>query len=361
MATDFGTYEGHRILSEAGTRLADRIQKGFQFKKTAELDERKRRDLAKRYDHLNVLSDAQSKEIHDMLPFRQDKMAANTADLRSTTSRRDTLTPYEVNRMQAQTHHVGALGDQVDQATGMSEHNFDRQKADELRGDIGEDIKRKYYTEMSQKLEDFDIYDENIGELRGDAVPLILQAIENTYPTDIMELDPDGKLHIDDVTKIGDDLHRLYTDEVMNRMMTEFSKAGLNKRQIRQLIEANPEMKGTIDSFYRQGLGVNPKEGSSGMSALEDAMYGIPNSQEQYRSTEQALQGYGEDRWGRNKVNVTEDPVSGVIKLQEEDFFWGGDDEYTVDFESDGRPFIRGSDNQRVYLDDHDKLYDEFE
>jgi hypothetical protein len=328
MSVDFGTYEGHRILSDAATKLADRVQSGFQFKEEMQLDEKKRKDQAKRWDHQNLVSDAQARDIH------------------STASRRDLLAPSELAEMQAgtqQTRHI----------TDKSEHNFLRQQIDEGKADLTEDIRRKYYDEMSTKLKDFDIYDEEVGEMRGEAIPMLLQAIENTYPKDIMELDPEGKLDLQQVTDIGADIHKLYTNEVMSRMVNELSKAGLDKSQIDQLVGENPELRGALDSFYREGMGVNPADDAT-FNPIEKGLYGDNSVHGNLSYVENAITNLP-DKF--DNVEISQDPVSGVVTLEESDFF--DNDEYTVNFDG-RRPYIM-EDNKKVYLDDHDALYEAFE
>jgi len=336
MATDFGTYEGHRILSDAATKLADRVQSGFQFKEQMQQDEKKRKDQAKRWDHQNLVSDAQARNIH------------------STANRRDLLAPTELSEMQAGIDSTRAGTDQTRHITDKSEHNFLRQQINENKADLTEDIRRQYYDEMSTKLKDFDLYDEEAGEMRGEAIPMLLQAIENTYPKDIMELDPEGKLDLQQINDIGGDIHKLYTNEVMSRMVNELSKAGLDKSQIDQLVGENPELQGALDSFYREGMGVNPGDDSSGLNPIEKGLYGDNSAAGQLGRVENAITNLP-DKF--DNVAISQDPVSGVVTLEESDPF--SNDEYTVNFDGN-RPYII-EDNKKVYLDDHDGLYEAFE
>ena len=92
----------------------------------------------------------------------------------------------------------------------------------------------------------------------------MVQAIDNAYPQDIAKLDPNGKLDLSNINDIGADVQKLYTNETMNRVMSEISQAGLTKEQIQELIDSDPKIKGYFDAFYRQGLGVNQEDNSYG-------------------------------------------------------------------------------------------------
>lgn len=444
MSINYGTYEGHRILSDAATKLADRVQKGFQFKKTIELDERKRRDYAERMRHQNLLTDAQARhEGERQLKTEQEWMKiqkmtpAEYADLRSVTGERDTLLPPRVrqldatsenilsqarardeevkaniesqtrarneeeryniesqtrardeeqrDRIRAQTGNIQSqtnerdqlLGPRIDQteattqgiesrtegqhlANEVSQHNFGRQILDEERADTVKEINKQYYAEMSKKLEDFDLYDEELGELRGDAVPMLLQAIENTYPQDIMKLDPDGKLQLDDYTKIGDNLHNLYNQEIVSRMTNELSKAGLDRAQIEILIQnaelKNPEIKGAFDSFYREGLGLEPKSPSTGLGPLEEALYGVDSIENQFSKVNTAIDALDQDQ--REDLTIEQDDF-GTIKIIDDDHYMSPDDTFVVSFGDKGRPYINYK-GKKVYLDSQE-IYDAFD
>ena len=446
MSINYGTYEGHRILSDAATKLADRVQKGFQFKKTIELDERKRRDYAERMRHQNLLTDAQARhEGERQLKTEQEWMKiqkmtpAEYADLRSVTGERDTLLPPRVrqldatsenilsqarardeevkaniesqtrarneeeryniesqtrardeeqrDRIRAQTGNIQSqtnerdqlLGPRIDQteattqgiesrtegqhlANEVSQHNFGRQILDEERADTVKEINKQYYAEMSKKLEDFDLYDEELGELRGDAVPMLLQAIENTYPQDIMKLDPDGKLQLDDYTKIGDNLHNLYNQEIVSRMTNELSKAGLSREDIEIIVQnaemKNPEIKGAFDSFYREGLGKEPKSPTTGLGPLEEALYGVDSIENQFNKVNKAIDDMT-DMDVREDLTIEQDDFGSIKIIDDDSWFRGPDDEYVVSFGDRGRPYIK-YDGKNVYLDSQE-IYDAFD
>ena len=488
MSINYGTYEGHRILSDAATKLADRVQRGYQFRKSNELDERKRRDYAERMRHQNLLTDAQARhEGERQLKTEQEWMKiqkmtpAEYADLRSVTGERDTLLPPRVRQLDATSENILSqarardeevkaniesqtrarneeeryniesqtrardeeqrdrtiaetgdiysrtrardeetrdriiaetsdvqsrtrardeeerdrtiaqtgniqsqtserdqlLGPRIDQtvattqgiesrtegqhlANEVSQHNFGRQILDEERADTVKEINKQYYAEMSKKLEDFDLYDEELGELRGDAVPMLLQAIENTYPQDIMKLDPDGKLQLEDYTKIGDNMHNLYNQEIVSRMTNELSKAGLDRAQIEILIQnaelKNPEIKGAFDSFYREGLGLEPKSPSTGLGPLEEALYGVDSIENQFSKVNTAIDALDQDQ--REDLTIEQDDF-GTIKIIDDDHYMSPDDIFVVSFGDKGRPYINYK-GKKVYLDSQE-IYDAFD
>lgn len=514
MAVNFGTYEGHRILSDAATKLADRVQKGYQFKKQNELDERKRRDYAERMRHQNLLTDAQTRhegerqlkteqewrkiqtmtpaeyanvrsitgerdtlldprvrnldattsniqsqerardeelkrdiesrtrardeeeryniesqtrsrdeemrdrtiaetgDIHsrtrardeetrdriiaetgdvqsrtrareeeerdrtiaqtgniqsqqrerdELLGPRIDQTIATTGDIRSRTDERDTLLGPRRDQVVATTEGIQSRTEGQDISNNVTSHNFGRQQIDEARHDQIKDISNQYYKEMSQKLEDFDLYDEELGELRGEAVPMLLQAIENTYPQDIMSLDPDGKLSLQDYTSVGDNLHKLYNQEIVSRMTNELSKAGLDRNQIEVLIQnaemKNPQIKGAFDSFYREGLGKEPKSPTTGLGPLEEALYGVDSVENQFSKVTEAINSMT-DLDVQEDLTIEQDDF-GTIKVIDDDGMFNPNDEYVVSFGDRGRPYIKYK-GENVYLDSQE-IYDAFD
>lgn len=432
---DYGTYEGHRIISDAAQKTADRIQRGFQFKKQNELDERKRkdtlehiRDQGTRMKHLNTLTDKQVWEIGQMTPEtirnirsqvteRDTLLNPRVKNILSAITERDTLLPHRVERVDAetgnilstarardeeekeytesQTRNIGSTiterdtllpgrKEQIDATTGNiisqtdyrddtqtpfteaqtsgmiqsqehQEHDFDRQKIDENKADLTENIRRRYYMNMSEKLDDLDIYDEDAGEFRGDAAALLVEAIDNSYPQDIAKLDPNGKLDLRQINDVADDVHKLYSTEAMNRVMSEVSKANLTKEQLQSLIESDPRVKGYFDAFYRQGLGVN-QEGSTYGPLGEALGYGENmglSRDEQFAKVDDMLLNI--PHGDRLFTQLNDD---GQVEIVEEDFF--NNDEYTVKWDK-GKPYIVGDDNNQIYLDEQDKLIAEFD
>ena len=429
---DFGTYEGHRIMSDAAQKTADRIQRGHQFRLQNELDERSRkdslehiRDQGVRMDHLNTLTDKQVWEIGQMTPENirnirsqiterdtlldprvknilstvkeRDTLRDPTAEnIKSQTNERDTLLDPRVQQLDAQTDNLISTARARDeeqkaltqantrdatsrtdyrdesqtpntdaQTSGMiqsqeqQEHNFQRQQIDENKADLTENIRKEYYMRMSDKLDDLDIYDEDANEFRGDAAALMVQAIDNAYPQDIAKLDPNGKLDLSNINDIGADVQKLYTNETMNRVMSEISQAGLTKEQIQELIDSDPKIKGYFDAFYRQGLGVNQEDNSYG--PLTEALgYGANTrltKDQQFDKVDDYLKNLPHDDRVYTQLND-----NGQVEIVEEDMAMGSlnDDTYTVKWDK-GKPYIVGDENKQIYLDDQEELVAEFD
>ena len=310
------------------------------------------------------------RERDKLLDPRYKRIKTETRDIKSRTKERDRLREPRRDQIEATTGNIESQTDYRDdvqtphteaQTSGMvqsqehQEHDFERQIIDENRADKTEEIRKKYYMDMADKLDDLDIYDEEAGELRGDAAALLVQAIDNAYPKDIAQLDPEGKLNLDNINDIGADVQRLYTTEAMNRVMSEMSQAGLSKQEIQKLIDQDPRVKGYFDAFYRQGLGVN-QEGSTYGPLGEALGYG-PN---QPLSRDQQF-----DRVDDLLINIPHDDKittqlgdNGQVQIVESD--WGPDDTYTVKWDK-GKPYIVGDKNKQIYLDDQDQLVAEFD
>jgi len=361
-------------------RARDEEEKYYTEAQTRNVESQKRerdRLLEPRYDQIRTETrdiKSRTKERDRLREPRRDQVIATTDDIVSRTDERDTLLPGRKEQIDATTGNIISQTDYRDdvqtpltqaQTSGLvqsqehQEHDFQRQLIDENRADKTEEIRKKYYMDMADKLDDLDIYDEDAGEFRGDAAKMLVQAIDNAYPKDIAQLDPEGKLNLDNINDIGADVQRLYTTEAMNRVMSEVSKAGLSKEQIQQLIDSDPQVKGYFDAFYRQGLGVN-QEGSNYGPLGEALGYG-PNQplsrDQQFDKVDDLLINLPHSDRVYSKLGD-----DGQLQIVEEDAGWGSmnDDEYTVKWDK-GKPYIVGDGNKQIYLDDQDQLVAEFD
>ena len=336
---NFGTYEGHRILTDGMNRTMERAAKRYEFDKAQKLEHAKARQQKER-------------DIEKARQF-DEQMAENQRQFN--------------------------VGDERAQFT------FDQAK----KGVADEELKKEAAKYMLGQAtsNDYTMIDPKTGGLIPENVKSLLsKGLDNTYIQDVLAKFPG--LSADEAEKIAGDAHRRGGQRLQDEMVGRFTKAGWDQDDIQSNIEA-AGLTPYMDDYYRRSLGINPDSDSfTPTNTIQEALYN------QYKKPEVGPEKLSSIRYDNKSTSKTEenqlmkalgkfkdyskfqssaifddvDDVQisqnskGEWTLREEDAVF--DDEYKIEFDDKG-PYVTaglfqgpGGKGSKIYLNNTETFED---
>ena len=324
---NFGTYEGHRLLTSAMDKTVDRISRKYEV------------------DEANRLKNAQMRM--DQEKFAEEKRQ------------------FDVNNQ-------------------YKEFAFDEMKKNIDREETGRNVAKDLLGDI--RPDSYSIIDPETGLLRDrETVANILSGpLGKTYIEDVNRLAPD--ISIEKQEQIASDTSRRHGQRVMDSIIGELSKNNMTMDDLATHLEAS-DLTGNMDDYLRRAMGINPDdEATINANPLLKALYGTiydqskigsasdygitstrhddtSKSKSQENMLMKAMEKFGkyskdESSWysdDSDEINISQGS-DGSWTLKEKDVL--SDDEYKIEFDDKG-PFVKsGWAGKKIYLNNSEQFED---
>jgi len=324
---NFGTYEGHKLLTSAMDKTVDRISRKYEV------------------DEANRLKNAQMR-------MDQEKFAEQKRQ-------------FDVN----------------DQYKKFA---FDETKKLIEREEIGRNVAKDLLGDI--RPDSYSIIDPETGLLRDrETVANILSGpLDKTYIKDVLDRAPD--LSVDKAEAIASSTSRRHGQRVMDSIIGDLSKNDMTMDDLATHLES-ADLTGNMDDYLRRAMGINPDdEATVNSNPLLKAIYGSTYDQSKVGSASdygitstrhddtrksksqenmlmQAMEKFGkyskdESSWysdDSDDINFSQGS-DGSWTLKEKDVL--SDDEYKIEFDEKG-PFIKsGWAGNKIYLNNSEQFED---
>jgi hypothetical protein len=362
MAVNFGTYEGHRILTDGMNRTLDRAARRHEFEEN------------KRMEHAKARMEKE----------RQIEAARQFNESQAESAR-------QFNERFAENQRQFNVQDQYNaQDAAQKQFAFDEMKKNIAREEQGREVAKTLLGDI--RPDSYSIIDPETGMLRDrETVSKILSdPLDKSYIQDVLDRAPD--ISIEEAEKIASNTSRRHAQRLMDSMIGEFSRKGWNKDQIAEHLEA-ANLTGEMDNYMRRAMGINPdSEAFTADNPILRALYGSEydpsaigsasdygitstrhdnkaKSKSQEKALMKAMEKFGKYSKGQSSWMFDDaDDISfsqnadGDWTLREQDALF--DDEYKIEFDDKG-PYVTaglfqgpGGKGSKIYLNNSEQFED---